>query len=535
MQNEESKNLFKIYSLFNSILSKIYDQIKNFKYFFNMSKLNKSYFEEFKKYSNKKNKDVIFVELYGDSSGLVAFSYLANLLAKKYDARIIAITVLFRTSKIHRLAHYVAEKLSLSNYLIYKSFNCKEFIRVIPKLNIKPEIHIKDKNEILKLKYKDVLVGDLIYDSYLRYFSKATIDINDIHFKDFLGRCYAYFDSVYELCNKYNVKASINSHTVYLGAFMGRLISKMGGESYCSGITHIAKLTDKEFILQRHEEYKNNFEAFSEEKQRRCIVETKKLFDDKILGKESSNMENLKFSPFSKNNPTKELIKENRRIKVLIASHCFSDSPHAFGNWYFSDFSEWLNYLGEVSNETDYEWYIKPHPNNLNNNKDFIESFLNKYKKIKLIPITTSHHYLKNKIDFVVTVWGNIAMDLAALNINVINTVTNGRFSSFDFNINPKTFQEYDYLLKNLNEDKKIKIDQNELYKCFYMHSVENNPNIFLKNYVKTVREIGWENKNKGMFFKIWISQINREHHYSLINKISKFINTKHSSFKRIK
>ena len=539
---KKKSNPFKITSLFRAVLDRVSDQIKNLELFYNISKHNKQYFKEFEKYSNKKNKDVIFVELYGDSSGLVAFSYLANLLAKKHAARIIPVTVLFRTNKFHRFAHYIAEKFSLSNYLIYKSFNCKKFIRVLPELKIKPEIHIKDKNEILKLKYKNVLVGDLIYDSYLRYNSIATIDINDIHFKNFLTHCYASFDSVYELCNKYNVKASISSHTVYLGAFIGRLVAKMGGENYCSGITHIVKLTDKEFILHKYEDYKDNFITFSEEKQKICLEETKKLIQDKVSGKESSNMENLKFSPFgsgidsvAKNTSTEKLIKESKKIKVLIASHCFSDSPHAFGNWYFSDFTEWLKYLGEISNETDYDWYLKPHPNNVNNNKDFIENFLNKYKKIKLIPITTSHHDLKNKIDFVVTVWGNIAMDFAALNINVINTITNGRFTSFNFNINPKTFQEYDHLLRSLSEDKKIKIDQNELYRCFYMHNIEYGPNIFVKDYVNTIRKLGWENKNKGIFFKSWLSQINREKHYSLINKIYEFINTKHSSLKKMK
>ena len=539
---KKKSDLFKIKNVFGIILDKVFDQIKNLESFYNISKHNKKYFKEFEKYSNKRNKNVIFIELYGDCSGLVAFSYLANLLAKKHDARIIAVMFMLSTSKFHRFAHYVAEKFSLSNYSVYKSFNCKKFIRVLPELKIKTEIHIKDKNEILKLKYKNVLVGDLIYDSYLRFNSKATIDINDIHFKNYLVRCYAYFDSVYELCNKYNVKASVNSHSVYLGAFTGRLVAKMGGEHYCSGITHIAKFTDKEFILQRYEEYKNNFKTFSEEKQKICLEKTKKLIHDKISGKESSNMENLKFSPFSlevnsvaKNTPTEELIKESKRIKVLIASHCFSDSPHGFGNWYFPDFTEWLNYLGEISNETDYDWYFKPHPNNVDNNKDFIENFLNKYKKIKLIPITTSHHDLKNKIDFVVTVWGNIAMDLAALNINVINTITNGRFSSFNFNINPKTFQEYDHLLRNLSEDKKIEIDQNELYKCYYMHNIEYGPNIFVKDYVSTIRKLGWENKIKGVFFKLWLSQIDREKHYSIINNISEFINTKHSSFKRMK
>lgn len=523
------------FNFINFLKKNLLDFLKNYKYYSFFNKHNKELFKEFRKYNDTKNKNVIFVELYADCSGLVAFSYLSNLLSKKHNARIIAVSIFFKTSTLHRLTHYIGEKLSLGTYLIYKSFNCTNFEKVIPKIKKKPKIHIKDKREILKLKYKNILVGDLIYDSYLRYNSKATIDINSKHFKEFLVGCYGYFDSVYELCNKYEVKASISSHTVYLGAFMGRLIAAIGGESYCAGITHIAKLTDKEFLLQRYEHYKDEFERFTKEKQEIYIEKSKELFIAKISGEESSNMENLKFSPFAKKSTFGDVIKKSEKIKVLIASHCFSDSPHSFGNWYFPDFIEWLNHLGKISDETDYEWYFKPHPNNVNNNKDAIHNFLNEYKKIKLIPITTSHHDLKGKIDFVVTVWGNIAMDLAALNINVINTITNGRFSSFNFNLNPKTFEEYDYLLRNLSEDKKIKINQNDLYKAFYMSNIENNSNTFLKDYIKSIREIGWKNKNTAIFFKVWLSQIDKEYHYSIINKISKFINTKHSSFKRMK
>ena len=77
------------------------------------------------------------------------------------------------------------------------------------------------------------------------------------------------------------------------------------------------------------------------------------------------------------------------------------DSPHAFGNWFFSDFVDWLEYLGRISEKTNYEWYIKPHPNNLRRNKEFIDYYLKKYPKFKLVPPNTSHYSLKNKIDFV--------------------------------------------------------------------------------------------------------------------------------------
>ena len=62
------------------------------------------------------------------------------------------------------------------------------------------------------------------------------------------------------------------------------------------------------------------------------------------------------------------LLKESSRIKVFIALHCFFDSPHSYGCNLFPDFYEWLDFLGKISLETDYDWYMKTHPDYLPGN-----------------------------------------------------------------------------------------------------------------------------------------------------------------------
>ena len=48
-------------------------------------------------------------------------------------------------------------------------------------------------------------------------------------------------------------------------------------------------------------------------------------------------------------------------IKVLICTHEFFDDPNSTGGLLFPDFYEWLKYLAQISNKTNYDWYIKPH------------------------------------------------------------------------------------------------------------------------------------------------------------------------------
>ena len=43
--------------------------------------------------------------------------------------------------------------------------------------------NIKSKNDVLKIKLNNILIGDLIYDDYLRSLDKVTVDFKSDEFK----------------------------------------------------------------------------------------------------------------------------------------------------------------------------------------------------------------------------------------------------------------------------------------------------------------------------------------------------------------
>ena len=368
-----------------------------------------------------------------------------------------------------------------------------------------------------------MIVGDLIYDSFLRYNFESTVDLEDKKFEKFFFLSLDYFDSVIEIFNKYQVKAVVLTHTVYLPAFIGRIALKNNADFYCSGITHFIKLSKKNFHIHNHKNYKKIFENITKAKKVIYLNNTKKEIRKLLNGQKNFNMGALKQSPFHKK-INKDLIKKSNKIKVLVATQCLIDSPHAFGNWFFSDFVEWLEFLGKMSNKTNYDWYIKPHPNNLRRNKKYVNYFLKKYPKFNLIPLETSHYSLQNKIDFVLTNWGNIGMDLALLNIKVLNTHKNGRFSSFNFNINSSSITEYKYKILNLNKFTNFKINKQEVYASYFMHNFYYEPSWLIKNYVKEMVSFGWHKKDTINIYDYWQSKYNQKDFLEKQNEIEKTI-----------
>ena len=51
------------------------------------------------------------------------------------------------------------------------------------------------------------------------------------------------------------------------------------------------------------------------------------------------------------NKKNKLILKKNRKIKILICTHDFMDSIHVHGKNFFSDFHEWIYFLGKLSND----------------------------------------------------------------------------------------------------------------------------------------------------------------------------------------
>ena len=79
-------------------------------------------------------------------------------------------------------------------------------------------------------------------------------------------------------------------------------------------------------------------------------------------------------------------------------------------------------FLALKSKTTDYEWYIKPHRDYLPGTLEILNSFIPKFKNLKIINPDTSFHQLKKEgIKNILTCYGSVGHELPLLGFNVIN------------------------------------------------------------------------------------------------------------------
>ena len=193
----------------------------------------------------------------------------------------------------------------------------------------------------------------------------------------------------------------------------------------------------------------------------------------------------------------------------------------------FPDFFEWLDFLGNITNETDYDWYIKTHPDYLAGTKEIIDGFVAKYPKFTLLPADASHHQIiAEGISCALTVYGTIAFEYAALGIPVINASRNNPHIAYDFNLHAKDVEDYRRLLIGLDE-LNFTIDKQQVYEYYFMRYIFNTEDLFFNDYKTTIDQLGgYDNQFCLLVYEIWLKEWNLEKHRAIISSLQSFIHS---------
>jgi hypothetical protein len=364
---------------------------------------------------------------------------------------------------------------------IYKSFSSTGYLKyysVFNSIKLKgrsSEIfkQLISKQDLIELRFENIPVGDLIYDSYLRNFQAATVDLEDIRLKRLIHIALVTFYSSKNYINSHNVKIVLLSHSVYIQyGIIARIAVFKGIDTFVVnkwGSHTLLKLT-KDHYLQttEHNKYPNIFKSLTNKEE--CLSKAKNKLEERFLGVIDSGTSYMINSAYSQINDGNEpIFIQNNKNKVLIMLHCFFDSPHIYNGMIFNDFYEWITYtLLNVDYEKN-DIYLKPHPNGLPANDKIIDQLKLKYSKANFIDKNISNLQILNEnIDCIVTVYGTVAHEFAYHNIPVI-TAGDNPHSAYSFCNQAKNKENYLHLINNVESLQKG-ICKEEIEEFFYMH-----------------------------------------------------------------
>lgn len=400
--------------------------------------------------------------------GYVIFSsYYGHVLAKKYNADIVGACIKFKTN-----FPLVRE--------VYESFNVKEILTMelsesqnekVQQLFIKIWSNLLTKDDWLAIEINGINFGHEIYRKYLRTVSgrfepdKYEMDLRRI-LKQAL-QIIVYYEDYFE---RNDVKAVTLTDGLYDEGYVRILAWHYGAEVYSidyGKVRYCPSGQDGIFISESN--YHNIFNKLSCWEQKEGLLWARKKLEARIDGADTE-ISSVAVSPWAESIRTERLVSANNNLKVVIIPHSHIDDPYPYGQFMFSDHEEWLCFLGEMSEKTEYDWYIKYHPIAGTESTELWDNIVMKYPRIKKLPLNASPKQMRDEgVNFALTLWGSCCYEYPMLGIQVIAAGPNP-YRDYNFCWQVRTIDEYKKMLLNLSGLHKS-IDVNEIYQFYCIHN----------------------------------------------------------------
>ncbi len=422
---------------------------------------------------------VILVGLFDYRPSIHCYSYLTNYLARRTH------------SAIETFAF--AQKISSVTEATYASFGARRGLTYADAERFRAEAAsqadtifagLKDKWDVLKITVDGVLLGDLIYDTYLRRDLKATIDLRSETLRAWITDAIAILRACREYFAHRQVRAIICDHTVYIqSGILVRLASLMNIPVY------MLQFRSDFFVIRLDPElpegnqsnarrwpyykYRQLFAELTQEEQEAARAKARKNLDARLAGKIDDNV--LKGISAYTGTGDKIFHDSGEKPRVVILLHDFCDSVHKYRDMLFVDYYDWVHYLFDRARQTDFAWYAKPHPNNLLGDEKVIinNAVIGELKKefphiTFLDPAVSNRQMVNEGIRAVFTVHGTGGHEFAYMGTPVVNAGDNLHIT-YDFNLHPKSLEEYGRYIANAGS-LELKIDKLQVEEFFYMH-----------------------------------------------------------------
>ena len=179
-----------------------------------------------------------------------------------------------------------------------------------------------------------------------------------------------------------------------------------------------------------------------------------------------------------------------------------------------------------MSKKTDYDWYIKPHPDYLPGTLETLNKIIKKYPTLTLIsPEISFHQLVMEGISFGLTCFGSVGHELPLLGVQVINAGYNPHFA-YDFNWHAKSVEEYDYLLQNMGKLEN-KVNTDEIYEFYYMHYYYTNlDDLVYPSYKQMLKELTPEEQLGSKKYEYFLNHLTDARHQEIIQKVNRFIDS---------
>jgi hypothetical protein len=445
--------------------------------------------EIFKKKSKNSENGIILVQTLRDYSFLIKFAAASKVIAESKNLKVFLYDVYWmkwigwsrkNESLFVRFKKTAFEKIQLSfaEKILYRTEE-KYSDQLLIKSKLDEIVNtIKTPEDLLGLKFESILVGDLIYDTYLRYFHKPTLSIIDKDVILIIEIALNIYYSFRKLIRIKKIKVLLNVYTAYIHhGIPVRLCLENEIEVFTVGDSNsfLLKKVEKDFPF--HQIDYSKFQVMRKISDDNLKL-AKEIFTSRFSGKIDPATSYMRQSAYTLSKLSDELKNDFNRNKrnIVIYVHDFYDSPHLYKKLQFRDFYQFLKLvLCSLTDVLETSVFIKIHPNGIQGCKEQTIELVKKFNKdyFYILDESVSNlNIVELRPDLICTASGTVGLEMAYFGIPTV-ALHDNLYMNFNFVHSCSDLASYFRIVRG-EEETNIDFDKQKIFSFYYQAYLEH-------------------------------------------------------------
>jgi hypothetical protein len=307
--------------------------------------------------------------------------------------------------------------------------------------------NLKSKESLVDLTVSGIRLGDLVYDTYLRFRPRETVNLKSLYLwvviwqalRDLrAARAYMLTAKPQMLLTNYSCYVQ---HGVAVRVALSAGVKVITFGNYQSFYKQL--LATDWAHTPNPEGYRTGFSRL--ENAAGKIAESESALAARVAGKIDPATAYMQRSAYAGSAELPPGISGS----LVLFLHDFFDSPHCYQWMIFPDFCEWATFTLDLARRAGIKVFVKPHPNQIENSKAIVAKMTKDYPEVTWLSSDTSNVQLAEAgAACAVTVYGTVAHEMAYLGVPSIAAGHNPHIA-FGFSHTARSREEYARLIEN--------------------------------------------------------------------------------------
>ena len=331
---------------------------------------------------------------------------------------------------------------------------------------------IKTVDELAALTARNILIGDLIIDSYIRFKPAPALTLDNLYLLVIIRQALKSLEHAFQYFSSARPTLLLTSYTTYIqhgipvrvAACLGiRVLAFANVQQIATEVT-----SDNVWQTKNGENYKRDFLLLPGQAAR--IANAEKILDNRLKGVIDKETLYMKTSAYGQESDEVLDVKD----MPVIFLHDFFDSVHIYRWVTFHDFWTWVCFTIDTLQGAGIPFAIKAHPNQVADSSSALNLLIEKYPGLNVIPAHVSNKQLvRSGMTSAITVFGTVASEMAFMGVPTISCGDNPHIS-FDFCHTARTRAEYADLLRK-HGALAAPLEEMRAESCafYYMHALD--------------------------------------------------------------